>query len=210
MGPEGKRIAKLRLERPHTEGINEVVSRIHTEHRGIVEAILAHAANRRFWLDKRHWSQIRPDAAIFLRLGGDTQTLHIEYEQRGSRGGKPLQDKVMLWLRYYIFQGNQFLGNVTAAENPLHLTDEATLFVVPTESIRQRMLKLGQGRIRMANWRPEFALTVPIAFTTFTECERASSILKDKIWLRMNDYHLRPTNPVLSEVRRASPSKSCG
>ena len=207
-GPEGTRIAKLRKERSHTEGINEVVSRIHTEHSGLVEATPDHAASRRFWLDRTHWRMIRPDAAIFLRLGGDTQTLHLEYEKRGSRGGKPLRNKVLVWLRYYIFEGNQFMGNVTAAENPLHLTDEVTLFIVPTESIRQRMLKLGQERMRRGNWRPAMGLSVPIAITTFAEYDAASSILRDKIWLRMDDYHLRPTNPVLSEIRRASPSKS--
>ncbi|MYC05578.1 MAG: hypothetical protein F4X57_00075 [Chloroflexi bacterium] len=207
-GTDGTRIAKLRRERSHTEGINEIVSRIHTEHRGLVEAIPDHSASRRFWLDRTHWRMIRPDAAIFLRLGGDTQTLHLEYEKRGSRGGKPLQNKVLVWLRYYIFEGNQFVGNVTASENPLHLTDEVTLFIVPTESIRQRMLKLGQERMRRGNWTPAMGLSVPIAITTFAEYNAASSILKDKIWLRMDDYHLRTTNPILSEIRRSSPSKS--
>ena len=207
-GPDGEDMAKLRKERIHTEGINEVVSRIHTQHPGRIEAIPDHESSRRYPIGRRQWRQIRPDAAMFLRLGGDTQTVHLEYETRGSRGGKPLFTKVHVWVMYYIYMGKQFMGNVTTKDNPLGLLDEVTIFIVPTDAMRQRMMQIGQRMLKNARWTPQNSPMIPIAVTTFREYEEAKSILTEKIWLRVDDYHLRPTNPILSERQRASPSKS--
>ena len=207
-GPDSESIDKLRKERSHTEGINEVVSRIHTQHPGRIEALPDHESTRRYSIGRRQWRQVRPDAALLLRLGGDTQTVHLEYETRGSRGGKPLFTKVHVWMMYYIFKGRQFAGTVTTQENPLDLLDEVTVFIVPTDGMRQRIMQIGQGMLKKARWTPENSAMVPIAVTTFREYEEAKSILTEKIWFRIDDYHLRPTNPILSERQRASPSKS--
>ena len=207
-GPDSESIDKLRKERSHTEGINEVVSRIHTQHPGRIEALPDHESTRRYSIGRRQWRQVRPDAALLLRLGGDTQTVHLEYETRGSRGGKPLFTKVHVWMMYYIFKGRQFAGTVTTQENPLDLLDEVTVFIVPTDGMRQRIMQIGQGMLKKARWTPENSAMIPIAVTTFREYEEAKSILTEKIWFRIDDYHLRPTNPILSERQRASPSKS--
>ena len=207
-GPIGTDMIKLRKERLHTEGINDVVSRIHTQHPGRIEALSDHESSRRYPISRRHWRQIRPDAAMLLRLGGDTQTVHLEYERRGLQGGKALWAKVHVWMMYYIYVGKQFIGNVTTKENPLGLLDEVTIFIVPTDAMRQRMMQIGQRMLKNANWSPQNSPMIPIAVTTFREYEEAKSILTEKIWLRVDDYHLRPTNPMLSERQRASPSKS--
>ena len=109
---------------------------------------------------------------------------------------------------YYIYVGKQFIGNVTTKENPLGLLDEVTIFIVPTDAMRQRMMQIGQRMLKNANWSPQNSPMIPIAVTTFGEYEEAKSILTEKIWFRIDDYHLRPTNPILSERQRASPSKS--
>ena len=207
-GVEGSAMKKLRTERSHTEGINEVVSRIHVENPGRVEALPDHSTAREYQIDRHHKGLVRSDASLLIRLGGTTQTLHLEYEKRGSRGGNPLWEKVRVWMTYYVFEGEQFMGNVTSAENPLNLDDEVTLFAVPTESVRRRMLKLGQDTIKGSSWTQKGGESVPVAITTFSEYARADSILKDKIWLRMDDLHMRPTSPILSEARRAAPSMS--
>ena len=97
---------------------------------------------------------------------------------------------------------------LTTQENPLDLLDEVTVFIVPTDGMRQRIMQIGQGMLKKARWTPENSAMVPIAVTTFREYEEAKSILTEKIWFRIDDYHLRPTNPILSERQRASPSKS--
>ena len=204
----GTEIRKMRKGRAHTEGINKFVSQIYSEHPGRIEALPDHATSRRYSIGRGEYSQVKPDAAMLLRLGGDLQSVLLEYEMRGSRGGGPLWDKVHVWLMYYIFEGKQFVGNLSLSENPLKLDDEVTLFIVASESIRQAMLKKGQALLKRARWSPDTSPGVPVAITTLREATASKSLLTDKIWLRMDDYHLRETNPILSDRRRASPRTS--
>ena len=206
-GIGGTKITKARKERGHTEKINELVSRIYDEHPGRIEALPDHSTSRSFSVGHRiPRKEIHPDAAILLRLGGDVQSLLLEYEKRADRGGEPLWRKVYQWIRYYAFDDRQFIGNLSQSENPLNLDDEVTLFVVSSDSIRRRMLKRGQDLLKRAKWTKGPGASIPIAITTEREVKEATSFLTDKIWLRMDDFHLQEMNPILSDRRRASPS----
>ena len=88
-----------------------------------------------------------------------------------------LFNKVHVWMMYYIYVGKQFIGNVTTKENPLGLLDEVTIFIVPTDAMRQRMMQIGQRMLKNANWSPQNSPMIPIAVTTFGEYEEAKSIL---------------------------------
>ena len=62
---------------------------------------------------------------------------------------------------YYIYVGKQFIGNVTTKENPLGLLDEVTIFIVPTDAMRQRMMQIGQRMLKNANWTPQNSPMIP-------------------------------------------------
>lgn len=208
-GVEGSRLTKVLKEREHSEKITEIVARIFEDHPGRIESLPDHATTRRFKPSGRRKGQrqVHPDAALFLRLGGDTQSLLVEYEQRASQGGKALRAKIDVWIRYYVSGDPQFAGNVSKAENPFNLDDEVTLFVVTDENTRIRMLRRGQDLLKSVNWRKGPNGSIPIAITTEEKFMSAAAVLTDRIWLRMDDFSLRETNPVLSERRRATPRK---
>ena len=207
-GPNGKHITKARKERSHTLSINELVSRIHAEHTaGRIEALPDHSAGRRYWLDPKEHRYVNPDAAILLRLGGDLQTMLLEYERRASRGGQALWRKLHVWMTYYAFNDRQYIGNVSQAENPFNLDDEVTLFAVPTDSLQANIIRRCQNFLKRHGWSRELNGSIPIAITTEREIESSKGMLTDDIWLRIDDFQLRKTNPILSERRRASPRR---
>ena len=147
---------------------------------------------------------VNPDDAILLRLGGDLQTVLPEYERRASRGGQALWRKLHVWITYFAFNDRQYIGNVSQAENPFNLDDEVTLFVVPSDSLKANIIKRCQNFLKSAGWSREQYGSMPIAITTEREIESSKGMLTDDIWLRIDDFQLRKTNPILSERRRTS------
>ena len=204
-GSSGTQMQKALIERSHSLGVNKLVSRIHAEHAGRIEALPSHAANRRYSIGMNEHRFINPDAALLLRLGGDLQSVLLEYERRASRGGKPLWRKLHVWMVYYLIKNRQYIGNVSQAENPHKLEDEVVLFVVSTDGIQGAILKRCHTFLIKEGWNVEQHGPIPVAVANEREIESANSILTDKIWLRLDDFQRRRTNPILSETRRASP-----
>ena len=192
-------------EMDHTHGINSIVSRVFREHPGRIEALPAHAAARYYRIDADTQRLVSPDAALLLRLGGDLQTLLLEYEKRGSRGGEALSRKVLVWIRYYGFNDRQYIGNLSESRYPHRLDNEVTLFVVPTDGIRLSILNRSQAFLRGIGWTRQSMNAISVAVTTEREIEECESFLTDEIWIRLDDYQRRHVSPILSTERRGTP-----
>lgn len=204
-GQQGTQSSKLVKELNHTHGINSIVSRIYQEHPGRIEALPEHAAARYYRIDADTQRLVSPDAALLLRLGGDLQTLLLEYEKRASRGGEALSRKALVWIKYYVFNDRQYIGNLSESRNPHRLDNEVTLFVVPTDGIRLSILNRSQAFLRKVGWTRQHMNAISVAVTTERELEGSESFLTDEIWIRLDDYQRRFVSPILSTERRGTP-----
>ena len=193
----GGQSAFSRRERNRTHGIIEVVRRIHAEYTGRVEALPAHRASRRYPVGGTGFKSLHPDAALLLRHGGDLQTLLLDYDNGASGGEEALGTKLMKWIRYYTFDDRQYPGSLSQSADAGNLDREVTLLVVPSDSIRDTVIRRCHSLLRRTGWDPGRNGSLPIAISTEREIESARSILADEIWTRLDDFQRRKVNPIL-------------
>ena len=210
-GHNGSQMKKLIKELPHTTGINKFVARMMQESEDRIEALPDHAITRYYRTSEliRDTKRVSADAALLMRVSGDLQTVLLEYEVRASRGGQPMRDKLSVWMDYYLtnieVKNWQFVGNVQQQENPFELDNEITLFIVPTESVRQNFMRYVQDILIEIQWQQGMSRLFPIAIGVEPELDACRSILTDEVWLRVDDFEQKRCNPILSRKRRASP-----
>ena len=97
--PVGTMLAKLQLERHHTEGVNDFAARLMTELGADSHVMPSHRGMRHF-TDSIGDSLVSPDLIASFRSKGRPQTLFVEYEMRAV-SPNPMRDKILPWLRYF-------------------------------------------------------------------------------------------------------------
>ena len=97
--PRGTILGKLIGERDHTEGINDLASRLASEFGAGIRLLPAHLSTRVFSLRGRD-SQVVPDVVVAITTASGPRTLLVEYEMRAS-SERDLTEKLLPWLRYF-------------------------------------------------------------------------------------------------------------